>query len=283
MSYRKKHHPAKPQKPVEQMPQTVEFKNPGTLRSLPLSVLNSGLPYQRTVRPKRIRELKEKWDTRYLEPLVVSFRDGKFNVVDGQHRIAILREKSGGADCLVDCMVYDGMSYEDEADFCYELDKSKQPMSLSQSTNARVESARDPTTTTIRDLMEQYGFTWALGKARPKPYEVTATQAVINAYKLLGSELFGRMLWLMAGAWHGDLYSLCAAMFSGMSLFLKTYETELDDYAFVQRLGGTSPEEIVRRSKSDFSTNKMSLRVARVILIKYNKAHGTKLPYRFEG
>ena len=42
-------------------------------------------------------------------------------------------------------------------------------------------------------------------------------------------------------------------------------------------------EEIIRRSRTDFSTNKVALRVGRVILSKYNKAHGTKLPYRFAG
>ena len=74
-----------------------------------------------------------------------------------------------------------------------------------------------------------------------------------------------------------------AAMISGMALFLKTYEAELDDYVFVQRLSPVTAEEIIRRSRTDFSTNKVALRVGRVILSKYNKAHGTKLPYRFAG
>ena len=59
MSYRKKHFPPKPEKPAQQDPMGMEFKNSGVLRSLPLSVLNSGLPYQRTVKPKRVRELSE--------------------------------------------------------------------------------------------------------------------------------------------------------------------------------------------------------------------------------
>ena len=72
-------------------------------------------------------------------------------------------------------------------------------------------------------------------------------------------------------------------MISGMSLFLKTYETELDDYLFVQRMTAVTAEEIVRRSRTDFSTNKVALRVARVILTKFNRSHGKKLPYRFKG
>ena len=283
MSYRKKHYPPKPEKPAQQDPMGMEFKNSGVLRSLPLSVLNSGLPYQRTVKPKRVRELSESWDERLLDPIIVSFRDGKFNVIDGQHRISVIREKSKGEECLVKCLVYDGMTYEDEADFCFKLDEARKPMSLSQSTKAKIEAAKDPAMKDIRERMGQHGFSWALGKSRPSEHEVTATQAVINAYRLLGSELFGRMFWLLDSVWHGNLNSVSAAMISGMALFLKTYETELDDYVFVQRMSAVTAEEIVRRSRSDFSTNRIALRVGRVILTKYNKAHGPKLAYRFDG
>lgn len=36
-------------------------------------------------------------------------------------------------------------------------------------------------------------------------------------------------------------------------------------------------------SRTDFSTNKVARRVGRVILAKYNKAHGGKLQYRYDG
>lgn len=66
---------------------------------------------------------------------------------------------------------------------------------------------------------------------------------------------------------------------------LKTYETELDDRSFIKRLSAVDPEEIIRRGKMDFSTNKAALRFARVILEKYNSQQrgGRKLPYRFKG
>ena len=72
---------------------------------------------------------------------------------------------------------------------------------------------------------------------------------------------------------------------SGMALVLKTYETELDDDVFVKRLSTVDPEEILRRGRADFSTNKAALRFARVILGKYNSQQrgGRKLPYRFRG
>ena len=54
---------------------------------------------------------------------------------------------------------------------------------------------------------------------------------------------------------------------------------------FIKRLSAVDPEEILRRGKADFSTNKAALRFARAILGKYNSQQrgGRKLPYRFKG
>ena len=92
-------------------------------------------------------------------------------------------------------------------------------------------------------------------------------------------------LGLIAGAWHGTPSSLKGSIFSGMALFVKTYETELVDQTFIKRLSAVDPDEIIRRGKVDFSTNKAALRFARVILSKYNghQRGGRKLPYRFKG
>lgn len=70
-----------------------------------------------------------------------------------------------------------------------------------------------------------------------------------------------------------------------MALFLKTYETELDDDVFIKRLSAVDPEEIIRRGKVDFSTNRAALRFARVIWDKYNSQQrgARRLPYRFKG
>ena len=75
-----------------------------------------------------------------------------------------------------------------------------------------------------------------------------------------------------------------ASLISGMMLFLKTYGQDSDDASFSQRMEAIDPQEIVRRSKTDCGTTRKALRVARVLLEKYNKARGgRKLAYRFNG
>lgn len=285
MSYRKKHYPPKQERVGQQtLLPDVEYTNPGVERSIYTGKLTSGLPYQRPVDEKEVDRLIREWDERLLDPLTVSFRDGRFNVVDGQHRIAAMRKMNGGREVMVVCKVYSGLDYEQEAALCYKLDKAKKRLSLSQSTNALAESGTDAEVAEIKRLVEDAGFIWALGKKSGKSYEIVATRAVINAYRLLGGPGFSRMLSLLARTWDGEPRSMNAVILSGMALFLKTYDTELNDHTLVKRLSAVDPEEIIRRGKLDFSTNSTALRYARVILEKYNGTRGgRKLPYRFKG
>ena len=247
--------------------------------------LYSGQPYQRPVLDRVVDKLVREWDPRLLTPLVVSYRDGRYNLVDGQHRVCAMRKKNGGKDVTALCRVYHGLTYEQEAELYYKLDQAKGHLRLAHATKALVESGADAEIIEIKRLLEGAGFVWALDKPTGEAFEIEATRAVINAYRLLGGAAFSRMLELAARTWHGSPASVKASFLSGMALFLKTYETELDDEVFIKRLSAVDPEEILRRGKADFSTNKAALRFARVILGKYNSQQrgGRKLPYRFKG
>lgn len=280
---RKKSNSRTSQKNAAQSQRVFGVKDPGVERSLSTSQLTSGLAYQRMVDEREVNRLIRDWDDRLLEPLVVSYRDGRFNVIDGQHRVSAMRKMNGGKDVMVRCKVYSGLTYEDEAALCWKLDKAKKRLSLSQATNALAESGLDAEVTEIKRLMNCEGFTWALGRKYSKNYEVAATRAVINAYRLLGSEGLLRLFRLLGDTWHGDVRSLTAPVISGMALFIKTYDAELNDRNFVKRLSAIAPEEITRRGRMDFSTSNTSLRYARILLEKYNGSRGgKKLPYRFE-
>ena len=286
MSYRKNHYPAKPEKKkIENLLSDVEYGNSGTERVMFTGRLTSGLPYQRPVNEREVDRLIREWDDRLLDPLVVSFRDGKFNVVDGQHRIAAMRKMNGGKEVMVRCVIYDGLSYTQEADLCYKLDKAKKRLTLAQSTNALTESDSDSDAKVVKSLLELNGFIWALkGKTRAEN-EVGSIRAVMKSWNTLGITQFSRMLMLLRSTWNGHPASLTSFMIAGMTLFLETYGSEMDDRIFISQLSKVNPEEIIRRGKVDFSTNNNALRFGRVILEKYNNQRKNlkKLPYRFNG
>lgn len=286
MSYKKNRYPQNPKKPDQQerFTEDITYANSGEDKIIYTGSLTSSQPYQRPIEKNVVEHLVKEWDERLFDPIAVSFRDGKFHVVDGQHRIIALRQMNDGKHVMVACKVYSGMTYQQEADFCYKLDKAKKRLNLSQSTNAIAESGVDAEISAIKAIVESCGFIWALREKGGNVGEITATRATINTYRLLGSAAFTRMMRLLRDTWHGSACSLTARVLSGLALFIKTYETEMNDKVFISQLSRVDPEEIIRRGKLDFSTAKYALRFARVILEKYNVGKGSnKLPYRFNG
>ena len=278
MSNRRKHSPPRPEQQTLFPTAEVEYSNPGSIRTLSTSQLTSGLPYQRPVAQKDVDKIVREWNGREVTPVVVSFRDGKFNVVDGQHHIEAMRQKAGGRDVIVPCIIHTGMTYEQEAELYARLDRDKKRLTLRQYTKAVVEAGSDANILEVKRLTEGVGFIWALGEPTGEPFEIAPIRALINAYQLLGGEAFARMLSLMAGAWRGTPNSLKASMLSGMALFIKTYGTELHDRTFIRRMSLVSPDEIIRLGRIETD---VGLRFARIILDKYN-GRGADLPYRFK-
>ena len=196
-----------------------------------------------------------------------------------------MRMKNNGKDMVTLCQVYRGLTYEQEAELYYKLDRAKGHLRLAHATKALLESGSNPELNEVKRLLEEAGFIWALDKPTGKDFEIGSIRAVTNSYRLLGGTAFARMLLLLAKTWHGTPSSLKSYVLSGMALFVKTFETELKDATFIKRMSTVDPEEIIRRGKADFSTNNASLRYARVIWDKYNghQRGGRKLTYRFKG
>ena len=251
------------------------------LRFISTSKLTSGLAFQRDVREPYVNWLIRNWKPDMLGSIVVNYRNGRYNVIDGQHRIIAAR-RIYGRDVIMQCRVYRELTYEEEADLFVKLDMGKKSLTLSQSVTALVEAKTDPEINEILRLVKYEGFHWSVNKRVGGDYEITVARAVLSAYRLLGAYSFSRLLSLLSKTWHGDPASLCSAMFSGLSLFIKTYETEMNDYTFVQQLSGVEPASIIKRSKKDYTTDDHPLRCARVLLTVYNGegAH-RQLPYRF--
>ena len=249
--------------------QADEYLNPGMMRNLYTSRLISGLPYQRPLNERTVAALVRNWNKMLMEPLVVSYRDGRYYVIDGQHRVAALRMIFKDQDTLVPCIVHTGLTYADEAELFYSLDQCKKKLSSAQSINALLQSGANAEVNDIKNLMKKRGFQWSLNDGSGD-YKIRSTRTVIHAYRLLGRDAFRRLLDLLADTWRGDPASLSAMMLSGVSLFLKTYETEIIDHTFTTRFSSIAPEEIVKKARTDLSTSRNDLRCARALVKRYN-------------
>ena len=252
-----------------------DYLNPGTMQEIALNRLNSGLNYQRTVKERTVQKLVNNWNPIYLDPIVVSYRDGRYNVIDGQHRVTAMKRMSESgktaADVKVLCVVHTGLTFADEAELFYKLDQCRKKLSSAQSINALLQSGADAEINEIFKMLKDRHFKWTLDNSAAGDYKIKATRAVIYAYRLLGRKSFPRLLVLLSDTWQGDPASLTAMMLSGTALFLKTYETEINDRTFITRFQTIRPETIVSKARTDFSITRNDLRCARSLLYHYNK------------
>ena len=84
-------------------------------KRMPAAWLETDFSYQRKIDSARVDRIVNSFDPRLADEVKVSFRDGKFYVFDGAHTLSALKRIHGEDSFMVDCKVYYGLSYEDEA------------------------------------------------------------------------------------------------------------------------------------------------------------------------
>ena len=237
--------------------------------------------YQRGLRPTWVAKIAKDFNEGLIGVLIVSYRDGRYYVVDGQHRLEAAK-KVGIEDVI--CQVHTGLTYEEEANLFREYNRQRKGLSAHDMFKAALE-AKDPIAIDIMNLVDKYDFKLPLYSAKVDNY-ITATAAVQSIYKRIGSSGFERLLKLLRDTWNGERSSLERNFMNGLSLFIKLHSDEFDDEEFIKKLSKVSPESILREGRLDakFSTaSKTMTPYAKVIWYNYNKGkqEQNKLPNRF--
>ena len=71
--------------------------------------------YQRGLIPARVAQIANAFDERIANEPKISFRNGRYYVMDGQNTIAARKFLNGGNDLQIRCKVYFGMTEREEA------------------------------------------------------------------------------------------------------------------------------------------------------------------------
>jgi len=118
-----------------------------------LKKLNIDKDYQRDLRAHRVNEIAEGWDTAAAGTIIVSQRsNGKFWLVDGQHRVAAA-QLAGEKE--LPAIIYEDLAPKAEANLRLHLNHRLQERPLERF-KARLK-AGDETAMDIRDLLEKHG------------------------------------------------------------------------------------------------------------------------------
>lgn len=185
---------------------------------------------QRALRPARVTEIFSKLDLDAFGELVLSERDGRFYVIDGQHRRAALLRflGAGGEKSKVPCKVFYGMNEREEAHMFRQLNTvlRSTPYDLFKiGLTAGYEEE-----TRIRAIVEAAGLHIARGNG---PGAVSSVNALRRAYRLSAKSLIFALK--LAVESYGDS-GLEGHVIEGFAQLHNRYEKALDDEATIDAL-----------------------------------------------
>lgn len=222
-----------------------EFVPKVHFEQIPIKNLVSNQEYQRNLSMKHVEKAAASFDLYQINPVKVSRRDGINYVFNGQHTIEIVALVSGSRDTPVWCMVYDDLNYQHEADIFANQMKFVKPLSPYEMFMANVEAGSDKQII-IKELIESYGLEISSGQGLGRIVAVSAIERIYDKY---GYHVLSRALRLCIGAWEGDAGSFSANILTAIARLAATYEDELDDATFVDKLGAVSLKTLARNAK----------------------------------
>ena len=203
-----------------------------TVRKLSSSEMKSTQPYQREINMARVHKAVENFDPNKVDIVHVSFRDGKYYVIDGQHTVSILEEHNGGNPTEVICAVHMGMTYEDEAKYYAEQYTKKSVQTANDIAVAEYE-AKTPEYIDIANAIATTGARMSYDRGHKTGIKIESVKAIQRLYKKDSENLLNSVKCLATayGSYDNKLYT---DAISGVMDFFRIYGD--DDNFNVSRL-----------------------------------------------
>jgi uncharacterized protein DUF6551 len=176
----------------------------------------------------------QNFDLEALGYPVVSFRDGVWYIVDGQHRVAALR-MMGWDDQQIECEVYEGLSEADEAELFLKRNNRRAVRPFDKFKVA-VAAGREAESDINRIVM-------TLGlKVSEQPDDgcIQAVTALLRIYGSYGAPTLSRTLRIARDSYAKDRDALRGDVLMGLGLVVGKYNGQLDEQTTIAHLAKVS-------------------------------------------
>ena len=164
---------------------------------IPIDLLDVDYSYQR-VRTAHVNKIYDNWDEKRCDFLIVSYRNGVFYIIDGQHRYyaALARGVKN-----LPCIIKTGMTMEDEAYEFVKWNTSRKPLSPFDTYKANIACGNEKipevkVDMTIKKVCDKYGITI---KKAPNSSEPKILRTVTDARAIVCKDCSGeeRLDWIL--------------------------------------------------------------------------------------
>lgn len=261
---------------------SVETNRRRKLQAVRIALMRVCLLAQRELRPAWVEYLYMNFDPLSFDNPKVSYRDGYYYIMDGQHRIEAAKKFLGEwEEQSIDCWVYEGLSEKDEARMFLELNDNL-GVSLYDKFKAAVH-AELPEETSILRVVESLNLRISRLKT---PNSVGAVGALMKVHKRDGADTLRRSLQIIRDAY--GVAGFDAYTIDGFAKLCQRYNGSLNDPQAISSLakvhGGLNG--LLNRAegmRAAMSASKSDcIAAAAIDIINHNLGRGKKLASWFK-
>lgn len=239
-------------------------------RRVPIKDLRLDSTYQRDLEAAKVRRMVDDWDPRRAQVVVLSLRSKILWIIDGQHRIAALRERG---ELYVMAMVLEGMSQADEADLFVALQRGRKNLNAWDLFKAESAAGHEDVLNLIR-IVNVQGF--KIDRTAGHGH-IAAVGALRRIFKIGAEPLLTLVLHTTRSVWNGDKRALDGQTLEGLALFLHSFRSEPQyDATRAFNILQATPAITFLRLAQEIAQNRSSasssaVNVAEAIRNKYNE------------
>lgn len=211
---------------------------------IPYNQLAKG-EYNRPIRRAWVNEIKRNYDDDLTSPAKVSYRDGKYWILDHQHLSQAQYERNGcDPNTMILCEVYEGLTYEEEAALYVKFNRAQKKPTFAEEFVGLIE-AKDEERLRFRDTVEACGYT--VGKrANSSLRAIKVTWNIFN--KPNGDKELTRILELTKACWPDSISGADSRIIKGVELFIKNHGNEFDRKRFICALSAVNPNDLIKKA-----------------------------------
>ena len=181
--------------------------------------------YQRGVERKRVELIARDFNEYIVNEPKVSFRNGRYYVMDGQHTIEGCILLNGGEDRPILCKVYTGLTMKQKALLFAEQNGHAAPLSAGIKLRAKVVGGDAPSKAFVA-ATNRVGLSLNYDSMQLSDYRISCVGTALKLYDQLGEEIYCEALRHIVEAWEGRPDSFRAAVLRGVMYFVQVYKAE---------------------------------------------------------
>jgi len=237
---------------------------------------NDILVYQRVIKLEKIKEMVGDWKPGSVGTPEVSFRNGVYWLIDGNHR-RVAAAQLGFTH--LDCKVHTDLTIDEEAKMFVTMNGKRTAPTIGDLFKAEL-AYHDATAVALKNTIEnECGLQLKLnGKSTETGIPLTAT--LYKLWKNAGHDEFKQTLQTIKAIWLGYPKAWNSAFVLGVNHFLYVHP-QVSFEEFNKKLCGATPDRIIGAALGSITGNMNSQTIYRVLVDYYNiKRRSGRLEYR---